>query len=62
MGRRGKLWSLPFQEGETLLKYEEKAAGALDAPDAALTDLFRIFRQIRYGGQKASPEMLYRPR
>ena len=54
--RLGKLSNLPFQEGETLLEYEEKAAGALDAPDAALTDLFRIFRQIRYGGQKASPE------
>lgn len=54
----GKLWKIPFREGETLQEYEEKAAGALDTPEAALTDLFCLFRHIRYGGQDASPETI----
>lgn len=54
----GKLWKIPFCEGETLLEYEKKAAGALDTPEAALSDLFGIFRHIRYGGQDASPKTI----
>lgn len=52
----GRLSGISFEEGETLLEYEEKAAGALDTPETALTEIFRMFREIRYGGQKASPE------
>ena len=54
----GRLSGIPFEDGETLLQYEEKAAGTLDVPGTALTEIFRMFREIRYGGRESGPETI----